>query len=856
MENSIMDIRKEYLEFFKSKGHEVVSSMPLVPDDPTLMFTNAGMVQFKDIFTGSIPVPQNPRATSCQLCIRAGGKHNDLENVGYTARHHTLFEMLGNFSFGDYFKEEAIAYAWEFITKNIALPKEKLWVTVHESDDEAFEIWTKHIDSSRILRFGDKDNFWSMGDTGACGPCSEIFYDQGEEHFSSPEDKMGGDGDRFLEIWNLVFMQYERTKEGELIPLPKPSIDTGMGLERVIAIKEGVFNNFDSSNFKPIIETLEKIANKKATKENIGSYRVIADHLRATSFMLSQGILFGNEGRPYVLRRILRRAIRHGYLIGLRKPFMAQLVDTLVDIMGGHYVELKENANYIKEQLTLEEERFFKTISAGITLFNDELVNTKDIFSGEVAFKLYDTYGFPLDLTEDMLKDKGLKVDLDKFEELMTNQKTMAKAAWKGSGDSSNDGDFKALLEKYGLNEFVGYTNTTFNSKILALLDENFKEVETLENQIGWVLLDKTPFYATSGGQNGDIGAIEFEGKNAVVLETSKFHNLNLSKVDVKDTKLNKNQNIEAVVINRHEVAKHHSATHLLQAALKMVLGDSVSQAGSFNDANKLRFDFTYPKALTSEQINEVEDLVNSMIARSLKGQVEELPLEIAKKKGAIAMFGEKYGEVVRVVSFGEDVSVEFCGGTHVKNTADIGSFYIIKESGVSAGIRRIEAVVGASAFKYTKEQINKLNELQAEIKSNDLIAGVKKLKSEIKELKNQIQNSQNQTQAPINEEIIGDTKVVVCVIENGDLKKIVDDMKNANEKLAILLLQAKDDKVLIVAGSKNTNIKAGDWIKNIAPIVGGGGGGRPDFATAGGKDITKIEEAKIAALTYAKENL
>ncbi|MCT7431938.1 alanine--tRNA ligase [Aliarcobacter cryaerophilus] len=851
-----MDIRKEYLEFFKSKGHEVVSSMPLVPDDPTLMFTNAGMVQFKDIFTGSIPVPQNPRATSCQLCIRAGGKHNDLENVGYTARHHTLFEMLGNFSFGDYFKEEAIAYAWEFITKNIALPKEKLWVTVHESDDEAFEIWTKHIDSSRILRFGDKDNFWSMGDTGACGPCSEIFYDQGEEHFSSPEDKMGGDGDRFLEIWNLVFMQYERTKEGELIPLPKPSIDTGMGLERVIAIKEGVFNNFDSSNFKPIIETLEKIANKKATKENIGSYRVIADHLRATSFMLSQGILFGNEGRPYVLRRILRRAIRHGYLIGLRKPFMAQLVDTLVDIMGGHYVELKENANYIKEQLTLEEERFFKTISAGITLFNDELVNTKDIFSGEVAFKLYDTYGFPLDLTEDMLKDKGLKVDLDKFEELMTNQKTMAKAAWKGSGDSSNEGDFKTLLEKYGLNEFVGYTNITYNSKVLALLDENFKEVETLENQIGWVLLDKTPFYATSGGQNGDIGAIEKDGNNIMVIETSKFHNLNLSKIDIKNIKISQNEIVEAVVVNRYEIAKHHSATHLLQSALKMVLGDSVSQAGSFNDANKLRFDFTYPKALTSEQINEVEDLVNSMIARSLKGQVEELPLEIAKKKGAIAMFGEKYGEVVRVVSFGEDVSVEFCGGTHVKNTADIGSFYIIKESGVSAGIRRIEAVVGASAFKYTKEQINKLNELQAEIKSNDLIAGVKKLKSEIKELKNQIQNSQNQTQAPINEEIIGDTKVVVCVIENGDLKKIVDDMKNANEKLAILLLQAKDDKVLIVAGSKNTNIKAGDWIKNIAPIVGGGGGGRPDFATAGGKDITKIEEAKIAALTYAKENL
>ena len=851
-----MDIRKEYLEFFKSKGHEVVSSMPLVPDDPTLMFTNAGMVQFKDIFTGNIPAPENKTATSCQLCIRAGGKHNDLENVGYTARHHTLFEMLGNFSFGDYFKEEAIAYAWEFITKNIALPKDKLWVTVHESDDEAFEIWTKHIDSSRILRFGDKDNFWSMGDTGACGPCSEIFYDQGEEYFSSPEDKMGGDGDRFLEIWNLVFMQYERTKEGELIPLPKPSIDTGMGLERVIAIKEGVLNNFDSSSFKPIIETLEKIANKKATKENIGSYRVIADHLRATSFMLSQGILFGNEGRPYVLRRILRRAIRHGYLIGFRKPFMAQLVDTLVDIMGGHYVELKDNTNYIKEQLTLEEERFFKTISAGITLFNDELENTKDIFSGEIAFKLYDTYGFPLDLTEDMLKDKGLKVDLDKFEELMTNQKTMAKAAWKGSGDSSNEGDFKTLLEKYGLNEFVGYTNNTFNSKILALLDENFKEVESLENQIGWVLLDKTPFYATSGGQNGDIGAIEFEGKNAVVLETSKFHNLNLSKVDVKEEKLSRNQDIEAVVINRHEIEKHHSATHLLQSALRIILGDSVSQAGSFNDANKLRFDFTYPKAMTNEQINEVEDLVNSMISRALKGKVEELPLELAKKKGAIAMFGEKYGEVVRVVSFGEDVSVEFCGGTHVRNVSEIGSFYIVKESGVSAGIRRIEAVVGASAIKYAKEQMSKLAEIQAELKSNDMIAGIKKLKNEIKELKNEIKNAQSKTSTPINEDIIGDTKVVVAVIENGDLKKIVDDMKNANEKLAILLLQAKDDKVLIVAGSKNTNIKAGDWIKNIAPIVGGGGGGRPDFATAGGKDITKIEDAKIAALTYAKENL
>lgn len=851
-----MDIRKEYLEFFRSKGHEVISSMPLVPDDPTLMFTNAGMVQFKDIFTGAVPTPKNKRATSCQLCVRAGGKHNDLENVGYTARHHTLFEMLGNFSFGDYFKEDAIAYAWEFVTVNLALPIDKLWVTVHNNDDEAFDIWSKYINPSRIMRFGDKDNFWSMGDTGACGPCSEIFYDQGEENFNGEEDYMGGDGDRFLEIWNLVFMQYERTADGKLNPLPKPSIDTGMGLERVIAIKEGVFNNFDSSNFKPIIKKIEEISSKNATSENIGSYRVIADHLRACSFMLSQGILFGNEGRPYVLRRILRRAVRHGYLIGFRKPFMAKLLNTLIEIMGGHYTELVENKNFIEEQLTLEEDRFFKTIDLGMSLFNEELEKTKDIFSGVTAFKLYDTYGFPLDLTEDMLRDRDLKVDLAKFDELMNNQKAMAKAAWKGSGDTSNEGDFKQLLEKFGSNEFVGYNNTTYKSKIIALLDEHFKEVKILEkDSTGWVMLDKTPFYATSGGQNGDIGALEDNKHIAIVEETTKFHGLNLSKVKVVNSSLKQGESVDAIVVNRNEVAKHHSATHLLQSALKIVLGDTVSQAGSLNDASRLRFDFTYPKAMTKEQIDEVEDLVNSMIARGISGNVEELPIEQAKKKGAIAMFGEKYGDVVRVVSF-EDVSVEFCGGTHVRNTADIGSFYIVKESGVSAGVRRIEAVCGTAAIKYTKDIISKMNEIQAEVKNSDVILGIKKLKEQIKDLKKEIETSQSKTSSPIEETIINDTKVIVSVVENGDLKKIVDDTKNANEKVAIFLLQAKDDKVLIVAGSKNTNIKAGDWIKNIAPIVDGGGGGRPDFAQAGGKDTSKIEEAKTKALDYAKENL
>lgn len=855
-----MDIRKEYLEFFKSKGHEVISSMPLVPDDPTLMFTNAGMVQFKDIFTGAVPKPSNPTATSCQLCVRAGGKHNDLENVGYTARHHTLFEMLGNFSFGDYFKEDAIAYAWEFVTKNLAMPVDKLWVTIHDSDDEAFEIWQKHIDASRIKRFGDKDNFWSMGDTGPCGPCSEIFYDQGSEHFNTEEDYLGGEGDRFLEIWNLVFMQYEQTKNADgtitRSELPKPSIDTGMGLERVIAIKEGVYNNFDSSNFQPIIKKLESLAEKKIDESTIGSYRVIADHLRANSFMLSQGILFGNEGRPYVNRRIMRRAVRHGYLLGFRKPFMAKLYDTLTDILGSHYTELVEQKDYVKEQLTLEEERFFKTIESGMTLFNEELANTKEKFSGDIAFKLYDEKGFPLDLTQDMLRDKNLDVDVEKFDELMAAQKAKAKASWKGSGDAATDGDFKSLIEKYGENEFVGYTSITTRSKILAILDENFKEVSSLEKgSIGWVMLDKTPFYATSGGQTGDIGALEDEEHVAIIEATEKFHGINLSKVKVEHSNISAGEEVNAIVANRGEVAKHHSATHLLQSALKMVLGDTVSQAGSLNDASRLRFDFTYPKAMTTEQIDEVEDLVNSMIARGLKGEVEELPIEEAKKKGAIAMFGEKYGDTVRVVSFG-DVSVEFCGGTHVRNALDIGSFYITKESGVSAGVRRIEAVCGLAAINYTKAIINEMTQVKAEVKNNDAIAGIKKLKDQVKDLKKELEDAQNSIQTPISEETIGDTKVVVDIVENGDIKKLVDDYKNGNEKVAILLIQPKGEKVMLVAGSKNTNVKAGDWIKAVAPIVGGGGGGRPDFAQAGGKDVSKVNEAKEAALNFVKENL
>jgi alanyl-tRNA synthetase len=854
-----MDIREEFLNFFKSKGHEIKSSMNLVPDDPTLLFTNAGMVQFKDIFTGALPIPAVPRAASSQLCVRAGGKHNDLENVGYTSRHHTLFEMLGNFSFGDYFKEEAIDHAWEFVTGVLKLDEDKLWVTVHTSDDEAFELWQKHVSADKIKRFGDKDNFWQMGDTGACGPCSEIFFDQGidfPEDFTSEEDYLGGEGDRFLEIWNLVFMQYDRQAEGELKPLPKPSIDTGMGLERVQAIMEGKINNFDSSLFMPIIEALSTLTGKPYIFKEGASYRVIADHLRAVSFMLSHGVRFDKEGRGYVLRRILRRAVRHGYLLGLKEPFLYKLVDILCDQLGDHYSELSENKAYIKEQIELEEARFYKTIENGMVLFSDELAQTEALFSGEIAFKLYDTYGFPLDLTEDMLRDQGLKVDIARFNALMSEQKAKAKASWKGSGDDANEGDFKKLLEKYGVNEFVGYDHTAYRTTITALLNERFEEVESLEEkQTGWIMLEKTPFYATSGGQEGDIGALEDNEHIAIITQTKKFYGMNLSKVEVESSNLTVGEAVEAVVVKREEVAKHHSATHLLQSALKIVLGDSVAQAGSLNDDKRLRFDFTYPKAVTQEELDEVEQLVNNMIAQGITGDVEELPIEQAKEKGAIAMFGEKYGDMVRVVEFG-DVSVEFCGGTHVNNTAHIGSFYITKESGVSAGVRRIEAVCGLSAIEYAKSFMNTVTQLQSELRSKDLASGINKLKKQIKELKEELKSVHSKVEAPLKETVMNGTKVVVDIIQSGDIKKLIDDLKNGNESVAVFLIEQKGEKVIMASGAKNCAVKAGDWIKAIAPIVGGGGGGRPDFAQAGGKDVSKIDEAKEEALKYVKSIL
>ncbi|MDD2356828.1 MAG: alanine--tRNA ligase [Thiovulaceae bacterium] len=841
-----MDIREEFLRFFESKNHARVASAPLVPEDATLLFNNAGMVPFKSIFTGEVPAPANPRATSCQTCLRAGGKHNDLENVGHTARHHTFFEMLGNFSFGDYFKEDAIAYAWEFITEVIKLDKSRLWVTVHESDDEAELLWQKHISKERIMRLGDDDNFWQMGDTGPCGPCSEIFYDQGEENFNGPEDYMGGDGDRFLEIWNLVFMQYEKkVKDGELIPLPKPSIDTGMGLERVVAIKEGMTSNYGSSLFMPLINQVSHMIGKPYIYESGASFRVIADHIRTATFLLAQGTNFSNEGRGYVLRRILRRGVRHGYLLGFDKPFMYKLVDTLISIMGKEYEYLAGKAEAVKEQIELEEARFFKTIASGIELFNAELENTKEVFSGEVAFKLYDTFGFPLDLTEDMLKEKELSLDTATFDILMDEQRTRAKAAWKGSGDEATSGDFKSLLEKFGENSFVGYDNTTYTSKVLALLSEDFSHIDTLHaKQIGWVLLDNTPFYAQSGGQAGDIGILT---NIANVLDTKKFHGLILSHIETKET-LHLNDTVEAVVdLSRNEIQKHHSATHLLHASLFETLGSHIAQAGSLVEATRLRFDFSHPKAMNIEEIAEVEERVNYYIMHAFSGITKEMNIEEAKKSGAKAQFGEKYGDKVRVVSFGE-ASVEFCGGTHVKNTAEIGTFIITKESGVSAGVRRIEAVCGNAAYNYVKAQRHTLHVARESVKNQDLQAGIERLKEQVSTLKLELAQTQNASKEKIDVQMIGTTAYVIEEITAGDIKERIDELKNQHESICAMLFQVKDDKVLIAAGIKNSSVKAGDWIKIVAPVLGGGGGGRADFAQAGGKDFTKLPEAKTVA--------
>ena len=849
----MIDIRSKFLNFFESKGHKVYSSMPLVPDDPSLLFTNAGMVQFKDIFTGKIPLPANKRATSSQLCIRAGGKHNDLENVGYTARHHTLFEMLGNFSFGDYFKEEAISYAWEFITQELGFNKEKIYVSVHTSDDEAFSIWEKYLPKEKIKKFGDKDNFWQMGDTGPCGPCSEIYIDQGSEKFNSKEDYFGGEGDRFLEIWNLVFMQYERDKDGNLHPLPKPSIDTGMGLERVSALLEGKTNNFDTSLFMPIINESVKLTNKPYNDEFKASHRVIADHSRSITFLLAQGVNFDKEGRGYVLRRILRRAVRHGYLLGVKKPFLYKLVGVVCDNLAYHYSYLIDKKEHIQNQCKAEEERFFTTIESGMEIFKKELEKTQDIFSGQIAFKLYDTYGFPLDLTQDMLREKNIDINLDDFEQCMNEQKKRAKNAWKGSGDEIKNGDFLSILENFGENNFIGYDTNKAKCKILALLDMDYKQIDEIHNE-GFIYMDQTPLYPEGGGAIGDSGEIYLKDKKiGEVIYTKKYFGLNISEVKI-NTKLKIGDEVEIIVNqNRLEIAKHHSATHLLHAVLRKILGTHINQAGSLVESNRLRFDVTHSKQISKEELDQIEFEVNKIINLGIDVKIEFLPINEAKNKGAMALFGEKYGDIVRVVSFGDE-SIELCGGIHVTNAAHIGNFYITKESGVSSGVRRIEAVCGLAGYAYAKENLRITNKAKELLKQNDIMAGINKLKDSIQKLK-EIKNNTDEGIGlkSLNFEMIKNTKIIIAEVgESINIRKAIDEAKKDNESVAIFLIANDNGKINIGCGVKNiNNLKANEWIKEVSKIIGGGGGGRDDFATAGGKYADKITESLSKAKEY-----
>ncbi|GAA7141187.1 alanine--tRNA ligase [Helicobacter pylori] len=838
-----MDIRNEFLQFFHNKGHAIYPSMPLVPNDATLLFTNAGMVQFKDILTGIVPRPSIPRAASSQLCMRAGGKHNDLENVGYTARHHTLFEMLGNFSFGDYFKEEAILFAWEFVTKNLGFKPKDLYISVHEKDDEAVKLWEKFVPFNRIKKMGDKDNFWQMGDSGPCGPCSEIYIDQGEKHFKGSEDYFGGEGDRFLEIWNLVFMQYERSNDGVLSPLPKPSIDTGMGLERVQALLEHKLNNFDSSLFAPLMGEISELTGLDYASEFQPSFRVVADHARAVAFLLAQGVHFNKEGRGYVLRRILRRALRHGYLMGLKEAFLYKVVGVVCEQFSNTHAYLKESKEMVLKECFEEEERFLETLESGMELFNLSLkhLNENKIFDGKIAFKLYDTFGFPLDLTNDMLRSHGACVDMQGFESCMQEQVKRSKASWKGK---QNNADFSAILNAYAPNVFVGYETTECCAKALGFFDSGFKEItEANPNQEVWVLLEKTPFYAEGGGAIGDKGALLKDNEEAaIVLDTKNFFGLNFSLLEIKKVLKKGDQVIAQVSDERLEIAKHHSATHLLQSALREVLGPHVSQAGSLVESKRLRFDFSHPKALNDEELEKVEDLVNAQIFKHLTSQVEHMPLNQAKDKGALALFSEKYAENVRVVSF-KEASIELCGGIHVENTGLIGGFRILKESGVSSGVRRIEAVCGKAFYQLAKEEYKELKNAKIALKNNDVIAGINKLKESVK----------NSQKAPVSVDLpvekIHGVNLVVGVVEQGDIKEMIDRLKNKHERLLAMVFKKENERITLACGVKNAPIKANAWANEVAQILGGKGGGRDDFASAGGKDIEKLQ----AALNLAK---
>jgi alanyl-tRNA synthetase len=862
------EIRQKFLDYFKSRGHTVVASSPLVPgNDPTLLFTNAGMVQFKDVFLGR---EQRPfvRAVSSQRCLRAGGKHNDLENVGYTARHHTFFEMLGNFSFGDYFKRDAIRYAWEFLTGVLKVPADKLWVTVYAEDDEAAEAWLKDIRVSekRFARIATMDNFWQMGDTGPCGPCTEIFYDHGPGILGNPPGTPGDQGDRFVEIWNLVFMQYNRDEAGTLHPLPKPSVDTGMGLERIAAVMQGVHSNYEIDLFKDLIKAAARVTHSKDLSSN--SLKVIADHIRACGFLIVDGVIPGNEGRGYVLRRIIRRAIRHGYKLGQKKPFFHLLVADLVKAMGVAYPELGSGAERAAQVLKQEEERFAETLENGMEVLEGALHAEDRMLDGETVFKLYDTFGFPLDLTADIARERGITVDFAGFEAAMERQRERARAASKFSMQGGVEYNGKQT-------EFHGYDTVKLNAKVVALYVEGSAVDRVAQGQRAIVVLDRTPFYAESGGQVGDRGMLiglatpratfKVEDTQKVQAEVFGHHGTLVS----GELRISDRVSAEVDIQLRSRTMHNHSATHLMHSALRQVLGTHVLQKGSLVDEFKTRFDFSHPQQVTQEQIREVENLVNREIRRNEPAEARIMKYDEAIKCGAMALFGEKYGDEVRVMRMGE-FSTELCGGTHVKRTGDIGFFKIVSESGVAAGIRRVEAVTGEGALEYVQQQEARMQEAAAALKTqpqeltakiNQIIENVRALEKELGRLKSRLASSQGDELINQAVEVKG-VKVLAATLEGADakaLRETADMLKDKLKSCVVVLGSTEGGKVTLIASVTQdliSKIKAGDLVNHVAQQVGGKGGGRPDMAQAGGTEPAKLSSALQSVSAWIEQRL
>lgn len=864
------EVREKFLKYFESRGHSIVSSSSLVPhEDPTLLFTNAGMNQFKDVFLGLDKRAYN-RATTSQKCVRAGGKHNDLDTVGRTARHHTFFEMLGNFSFGDYFKKDAIAYAWEFLTVVLGLPEERLYPTIYKDDDEAFDLWQEvtGVPAAKIVRLGEKDNFWAMGDTGPCGPCSEIIYDRGEEFkCTEPECFLGKcDCDRWLEIWNLVFMQYNRDQKGTMTPLPKPSIDTGMGLERITSVIQNVPSNYDTDLLKEIIVSVEELSGRDYYGDERGfAFRVIADHARACTFLISDGVLPGNEGRGYVLRRILRRAVRFGKSLGIERPFLYQLVSVVGDLMGGAYPEILEKSDYVKQVITIEEERFHETLHDGVKMVGEMVSRVKEagdtVISGRDAFLLYDTYGFPLDLTEDIAEENGLAVDRAGFEKSMQEQRERARAARQDTGMLAGQEVYSEIGHKIGPTEFTGYGQTSGKANIMGLIAGNEPVAEAAQGQKVEIVLDKTPFYAESGGQVGDSGYLTKAGARVRVIDTKKaFNGLFIHIGEVETGIIAFGDSVEAKIDEerRKRIARNHSSTHLLHQALREVLGGHVNQAGSLVQPDRLRFDFTHFQPVTAEEIKEIEDRVNNMIMANMGIDTSVCGLEEAKKAGATALFGEKYGDIVRLVKMG-DYSIELCGGTHLRETAEAGVFKITSESSIGSGIRRIEAVTGEGVLTYIAEKESLLEEASTALKTTpgELVRRAEGIIRELREREKELENLQAklvryESQGLIDRarEIKG-IKALAAQVSAPDmeaLRNMGDMLRDRLGSGVVVLGAVNEDKVNFVAmATKDVlakGVHAGNIVREVAREAGGGGGGRPDMAQAGGKDPARMNAA------------